>query len=163
MTANQLSFPELPLLGSNQDSPDPESGERLYMEGVDGPVRVEYKQGKVRTIPEAPTISHTPRRRGQTLEYHREWRKTPSGKESLKASQRAFQARHPERVAAHRIVNEALRRGRITKGPCEFAGSDCKWRIEAHHDDYTKPLEVRWLCKKHHKAADQSRRREDVA
>jgi hypothetical protein len=37
--------------------------------------------------------------------------------------------------------------GKLIRQPCEVCGSK---KVEAHHDDYTKPLDVRWLCKKHH-------------
>jgi hypothetical protein len=102
--------------------------------------------------------SPPPVRRGRTLEYHQQWRLTEKGKASLRESQRAYLERHPERVKAHRTIAYLLRRGKITRGHCEQAGADCKGRIEAHHDDYTKPLEVRWLCKRHHRQADAARR-----
>jgi hypothetical protein len=50
---------------------------------------------------------------------------------------------------ARQAVRTALRTGGLNKGPCEIGG-DCSGRIEAHHDDYSKPLEVRWLCRRHH-------------
>lgn len=40
----------------------------------------------------------------------------------------------------------ALSRGVIQRQPCEV----CAARAEMHHDDYTKPLAVRWLCRAHH-------------
>lgn len=40
-------------------------------------------------------------------------------------------------------------RGEIVKMPCEVCGEE---RVHMHHDDYVKPLEVRWLCVVHHGA-----------
>ena len=105
----------------------------------------------------------SPKSAAHQAEYHARWRKTAKGLALMEATSRRWNQRHPEKIKAHRTVSYAIRRGRLVKGPCEWAGVECRGRIEAHHDDYTKPLEVRWLCKKHHKAADQSRRREDVA
>lgn len=50
---------------------------------------------------------------------------------------------------AHVRVKSALKRGLLQRLPCEICGSET---VEAHHDDYTKPLEVRWLCLEHHRA-----------
>ena len=49
---------------------------------------------------------------------------------------------------SRKIVSHAKRQGIFPrKQPCEVCGSSC---AVAHHDDYTKPLEVRWLCLSHH-------------
>ena len=42
--------------------------------------------------------------------------------------------------------NKAVQNGKIKKKPCEV----CAMKAEMHHDDYYKPLEVRWFCKEHH-------------
>lgn len=62
---------------------------------------------------------------------------------------RGYRAGDPTKVAARNAVNHALETGALVKGDCEV-GVDCHGRIEGHHDDYSKPLKVRWLCKKHH-------------
>jgi len=58
-----------------------------------------------------------------------------------------WRARNPEKYRAHNILYAAVRDGKLAKGVCEECGTA---QVEAHHDDYTKPLEVRWLCAKHH-------------
>ncbi len=90
-------------------------------------------------------------------------RSQDKNRETLKASARArwhndprvreaaAERRAGERekaVARTRLWNE-IKRGNIVKGECEV-GEDCLGQIEGHHDDYAKPLDVRWLCKRHH-------------
>jgi len=55
---------------------------------------------------------------------------------------------HPEAVIASCAVVAALREGRLIQQPCEVCGSI---KTDGHHDDYSKPLDVRWLCRRHHK------------
>jgi len=42
-------------------------------------------------------------------------------------------------------------RGILVPLPCEVCGSE---DVERHHQDYSKPMLVRWLCRPHHKAVD---------
>lgn len=44
-------------------------------------------------------------------------------------------------------ANTYLKRGKLEKKSCEICGDP---NVEMHHNDYSKPLEVRWLCRKHH-------------
>lgn len=53
----------------------------------------------------------------------------------------------PEIVKAHQAVKVALLTGKLKKMPCEVCGA---LRVDAHHEDYDKPLDVRWLCRRHH-------------
>jgi hypothetical protein len=57
--------------------------------------------------------------------------------------------RFPEKVRARRILMEAVKSGKMKRGTCETCGSSKD--IHGHHDDYSKPLSVRWLCRKHHR------------
>ena len=45
-------------------------------------------------------------------------------------------------------VNAAIKAGKLVRQPCEECGAE---KSEGHHDDYAKPLEVRWLCRSHHR------------
>lgn len=54
---------------------------------------------------------------------------------------------HPEMYAAHTAVGNALRDGRIKREPCVFCASE---KVHGHHRDYSKPLDVVWLCPKCH-------------
>ncbi len=56
---------------------------------------------------------------------------------------------HPSyhKYVCRREFHKALASGLITKQPCSACG-DIK--AEGHHPDYSKPLDVVWLCRKHH-------------
>lgn len=54
---------------------------------------------------------------------------------------------------ANAVVTEALRRRVLSRpGACAKCGAT-KWVLHAHHRDYMKPLDVIWLCPKHHHEA----------
>ncbi len=56
---------------------------------------------------------------------------------------------HPDRHRANTLLNYHIRTGAIKKPcQCEKCGKDT--RLDGHHPDYTKKLEVAWLCRKCH-------------
>lgn len=58
---------------------------------------------------------------------------------------------------AHGAVRNALKYGRIKKEPCKCGSM----QVEAHHFDYDRPLDVVWVCRKHHGELDQVKRELD--
>lgn len=74
--------------------------------------------------------------RTELNEYHRRWKL----KNKIKHN-------------AHQAVQTAIMNGDLKKSKkCEDCGL-IKKMIHGHHEDYSKPLEVRWLCVKCHRKA----------
>jgi len=61
-------------------------------------------------------------------------------------------AREKLQRKAHRAVQRAVRNGSLKPLPCEVCGipEGMGVLIQAHHEDYDRPLEVKWLCARHH-------------
>ena len=83
------------------------------------------------------------------IEARKEYQQTEQGKAAKKRAMDAYHKRYPMKYAAHVITRNAVRDGKLK--PAESC-SVCKSTesIEGHHDDYTKPLSVRWLCRNCH-------------
>lgn len=76
---------------------------------------------------------------------------TPRGIEARNRAKLAWNERNRFRRRVFAKVNNAVRDGIIDKSSeCETCGkTDC--RIEGHHCDYAKPLDVMWLCSQCHR------------
>ena len=48
---------------------------------------------------------------------------------------------------ARQLVCWAIKKGKLKRKNCEVCNKE---KVFAHHEDYSKPLEVVWLCLKHH-------------
>lgn len=85
------------------------------------------------------------------LETERRRRNTPKRKKWVVEYTKRRREKDPLKYKARMKLGNAVRDGRIEKYPCEVCGAT---KVQAHHDDYSKPLIVRWLCfnchKKHH-------------
>lgn len=69
----------------------------------------------------------------------------PHNRESVRRSAAACRERHPHKQYARHAVLHAVRMGRLVKpDSCTKCGSNKK--IQAHHNDYSSPLDVQWLC-----------------
>lgn len=58
-----------------------------------------------------------------------------------------------EKAQSRSVYGKARASGEITPGPCAVCGS---LKTDGHHFDYLKPLEVVWLCRKHHAAVHRA-------
>lgn len=84
-----------------------------------------------------------PKRKAQLQTYSKtEQRKTVAKKSRLK-----YIINNPQKHKAHVAIQNALVTGKVIKCPCEICG---EVNVHAHHEDYSKPLDVIWLCPKHH-------------
>jgi hypothetical protein len=54
---------------------------------------------------------------------------------------------NPSKYNAHLAVQRAVVAGDLEKFGCEVCGIQA---VDAHHDQYDEPLQVRWLCRRHH-------------
>lgn len=61
---------------------------------------------------------------------------------------RRSRAKHPDAYRAYIAVQNALKRGDLKAAPCERCGYAVG--VHAHHEDYSKPLDVVWLCRNCH-------------
>lgn len=86
--------------------------------------------------------------RNANLEYYRAYDKERDTPERQYSRGNARRSENPLKYRARYLTNNALRDGRLIRKPCNKCGS--VENIEAHHEDYNKPLEILWLCKEHH-------------
>lgn len=80
--------------------------------------------------------------------YDRERAKLPHRKAKAAKYLKQWREENPEAHAAHIAVRNALRSGALKRLPCMFCGAG--EHVHAHHRDYSKPLDVKWLCAKCH-------------
>lgn len=79
--------------------------------------------------------------------YHRRRMRNPAFRKSRNDYAKRQYQKHKARHNARTKLGYAIKSGKIQKQPCEVCQST---HSQAHHDDYSQPLVVRWLCKLHH-------------
>ena len=79
--------------------------------------------------------------------YERKRRADPERRSKQLEYQKTTRANNSFKYHARAMTQAAIRTGRLRRMPCSVCGND---NTEAHHEDYSKPLSVTWLCFVHH-------------
>ena len=86
--------------------------------------------------------------RKKVREYEH-WRfQTTHRKAKVVEYTRRRRARNPEKHRAYQLIRREIKTGRLIRQPCEVCGES---NAQAHHANYSRPLDVQWLCFYHHR------------
>ena len=90
------------------------------------------------------------------LEMNKKWRlRNPDKSYAISKKQTL---KYPDKRKARKAVYYAVKVGKLIK-PDICSHCFKKRKVESHHEDYSKPLEVKWLCKKCHTSWEQAKQR----
>lgn len=111
----------------------------------------EHRQRNIEKIRAYDRVrGHDEKRQAANRRQYRERRVTQEGRlrENKRAQMWVENHRHNGKRAVNIMVSNAIRNGKLTPEKCWWCGSE--EHIHAHHEDYTKPLEIMWLCRDCH-------------
>lgn len=86
--------------------------------------------------------------RSNKVDYYRDYDKKRGYRQGYEYI-KEYRARFPNKYKAHSIVNRCIKNGSLVNEKCQECGREED--THAHHDDYLKPLNIRWLCPPCHK------------
>ena len=121
-----------------------------------------YPSGKIRPLAFC-SICHAKRCRDwyyKNKDRRKAYNSTPQGLARMRKSFEAYRLRHPDKTSAHIKAMTARRSGKLIR-PTECSSCRKPCIPQGHHEDYSKPLEVIWLCRACHGAIH--RKHKDVA
>lgn len=87
--------------------------------------------------------------RSCNTERLKKYRSTPEGRRRVFAAVYRSIRNNPEKQRARTKVRQALSRGTISKP--EICLNCPEKKVEAHHVDYSQPLNVIWMCRACHR------------
>ena len=100
--------------------------------------------------------------------YHKKWRWTEEGRPKFKKAHLRFATNYAKRNRANpefrkmkralAALNAAVRSGKLKRGSCCVSCCGTP-NAQAHHEDYSKPFDVIWLCRYHHTMFHNIKRR----
>ncbi len=100
-----------------------------------------------------PSVYQSPCRRCRHDQEHRLLRTKPvtqAWRDRARGYVRTYKDNHKEKIRAHHKVFRAVKSGKLVRpSHCQQCGNTHS-RIEAHHADYSRALDVTWLCRPCH-------------
>lgn len=85
--------------------------------------------------------------RPERIEKMEQYRQAESTMERNRERSKQHYIDNPEANRARAMIAGLIRAGLIERFPCQVCGKE---PTDGHHPDYSKPLEVIWLCRSHH-------------
>ncbi len=108
------------------------------------------RDGHLNKCKECTKVDSSMRDPAKVRAYDRARAKRPARIAKLLEGQRRRRSLYPERVRAHRRVAWAVKTGKLARPRnCSMCFREC--RVVSHHEDYSKPLDVVWVCEDCHK------------
>jgi hypothetical protein len=104
--------------------------------------------GKCKECTKKDATKHRDENIEKIREYDRGRASLPKRRESVARITKYHREKHPDRYKAQTAVHNAIRDGKLFRLPCFVCGA---LKVEGHHPDYSRPLDVVWLCPIHHK------------
>lgn len=115
--------------------------------------------GKCKECTKRDVTEHRRDNHAAVCAYDRARAKTPERKANVREYAKNSRARSPEKYRARYMVSIAIRDGKLKRLPCRVCSSP---DAEAHHTDYSMPLDVDWLCFNCHRTVGHSQHVEAV-
>lgn len=104
-------------------------------------------------------LHHRDKMREYNKKHYKEIRDTEWRKNQIRKNHKAYRLRNPQKNWCRAKTNNAIISGKIKRQPCEICGNQ---KSQAHHDDYSKPFHIRWLCRNCHRQLHQKLRNSDI-
>ena len=113
-------------------------------------VKTRVKQHRTANLDRVRQYDKSRANQPHRVQARKDYVATEQGKATRKKAGQAYNKRYPLKYASHVITSNAIRDGKLVR-PEKCSTCDSTEKIEGHHDDYTKPFDVRWLCESCHK------------
>lgn len=132
-----------------------DNGKTCCVCGITKPLTEYFRASNFRGLMGACKVCHTARNQRANEKYkekrkaqRRRYNETPERRAAAYENTKKMYSLHREHQLARMKVYHAVKTGKLQKKPCQRCS---EIKVQAHHDDYDKPLEVLWLCIPHHK------------